>query len=581
MLTSPAFVCSVPKSGTHLILGILRSVFGDDQVYELNDKKAGNQILTENDILDMPQFDKKIYVGHFAYSDELSSQIKDFKKILLVRDPRDYVISMAYYMNYSTNFYYRRLQSWENKISSIILGMRVQSVVQNHGLFSLNDTFTKYFLDWILNNTDSMVVRFEDIVDKQFGGDDDRKLRTIRSIIRFLNCVPDFNDQSLMEKIEEGSKPEKSSTFRKSKNKIGSWRGEFTPRNIMQFKKVAPHLVSALGYEKDENWNNEPNGQYSDRYEVNREILENRERQFPVIERYYELLKINSFLASSYNLPYSPCTQQDIELINDWALRQLIEEDDYPKCLPILDILLSIRPEEAEWNYYRGFCLMQLQNDSEVLLRAALRHFNIALQNGYNEFWTLYNRGHLFYKLHELENSIADLQKATSLDPSHNGAKNLLRLAETSLDSEKRSHGHMGKTRGDPTLFSKIQTIRSLVKESDFEKAITNLRKLLRNTSNHPELNYLYAFCLHQQRKDARQALLYYDKAFKNGFNEFYIKHNRASLFIYLGEFDAARADISRALELNYGAKESLALLTENLLQKERLVAATKPKSSQ
>src|SRR5262249_30639369 len=148
MLASPTFVCSVPKSGTHLILGILKSVFGIDQVFEHNDKKAGNQILTENDILAMPKLDKKIYVGHFAYSDELSKQIKDFKKILLVRDPRDYVVSMAYYMNNSTNFYYRRLQSWENKIYSIILGMR-------RDLFSVNDTFTKYFLNWTLNNPDS------------------------------------------------------------------------------------------------------------------------------------------------------------------------------------------------------------------------------------------------------------------------------------------------------------------------------------------------------------------------------------------------------------------------------------------
>jgi tetratricopeptide (TPR) repeat protein len=568
------FVCSVPKSGTHLILGILRSVFGDDQVYERNDKKADNQILTENDVLAMPKFDKKIYVGHLEYSDKLSNQIKDFKKIFLVRDPRDYVVSMAYYMNYSTNFYYRRLQSWEDKISSIILGIR-------RDLFSVNDTFTKYFLNWILDNADSMIVRFEDIVDKQFGGDDDRMFKTVRSISQFLNSLSDLNDQSLLKKIEEGSKPEKSFTFRKSKNKVGSWRGEFTARNIMQFKKAAPQLVSALGYEKNENWNADTGvqTQFSGFYEFNREIMQNRERQSPVVERYSELLRISSYLPSSDNFPYSPCVQEESELINDWALRQLIEAEDYPKCLPILDILLSIRPEDAEWNYYRGFCLMQLQND-EDLLRAALRHFNIALKNGYSEFWTLYNRGHLFYKLHELENSIADLQKATSLDPSHNGARNFLELAEMSLDSENRARRGVGKAPGDATLFNHLKTIRGLIKQSDFENAITNLRESLRNAPNHPELNYLYAFCLHSQRKNARQALYYYDKALKDGFDEFYIRQNRASLYIYLGEFDAARADISRALELNHKAKESLAILTENLLQKERLVA-TKPKSSQ
>jgi len=332
-LTSPIMVCTVPKSGTHLMIGILESLFGETVVYKPPDRDraentqssgdgkpkrtsifGGRKYVTEVDILKNPNLENKFYVGHFQYSEPMYKIIMDIPKLLLIRDPRDYLVSMSHYLNQSpgpTHAKYKELPTWDVKISATILGIR-------GGFYSVNEHFDRYFIRWI-GSPKSTVIRFEDILGSEFGGDEDRVLKTFQRILRLTPLGVELEGEALRNKIHVGSDPHKSFTFRPSKKKIGMWKEEFTGNHVKQFKLVAPSLVSAMGYEKDENWNlNSESGYSSELNEAALYSFLTKNRDYAsVTSRYEKLMDDFVFL--------SPYSHKLGELVNDWALRQLID----------------------------------------------------------------------------------------------------------------------------------------------------------------------------------------------------------------------------------------------------------------
>lgn len=47
-----------------------------------------------------------------------------------------------------------------------------------------------------------------------------------------------------------------------------------------------------------------------------------------------------------------------------------------------------------------------------------------------------------------------------------------------------------------------------------------------------PVFNYQYAICLHMQNKNLEKSLEFYKKSLKYGFEEFWVRYNRGSLFV-------------------------------------------------
>ncbi len=96
------------------------------------------------------------------------------------------------------------------------------------------------------------------------------------------------------------------------------------------------------------------------------------------------------------------------------------------------------------------------------------------------------------------------------------------------------------------------ELIRTLIQESQqYELMEKTLRALLEVNPNNPEWHYLYAFCLHIQKKELEDALKHYNIALEQGFSEFWVRFNRSDLYLYMGKLKEARADIKRALKLN------------------------------
>ncbi|MGC1928409.1 MAG: sulfotransferase domain-containing protein [Candidatus Nitrosopolaris sp.] len=534
-LANPIFVCSVPKAGTHLLRGILEQIVGQDLIMR------PGRVITETDILSELPFKNKIYFCHLQHSEELSNYISKFPKILLARDPRDYVVSQAHFFNVlkmdesSLERRFRELPNWTVKLSAAILGIEDGP----SRLSSVAETFVNYYIKW-LNLPNSFLVRFEDIVGSSVENYE-RVAKSIRLIIEFIGFTVDY-DEAFLDSVFMGSDPAKSQTFRSGK--IGSWRQEFNADHVKQFKLVAPGLVSGLGYERDEAWDLSTS---TDNLHIGTSNTTKISDSRVPSKRSYNSQVLNSIAfdndLSSFTTRYhklldtisSSSSLQLTELLNSWACSNFVHRKGYHEALTVIDKLLSNKPHNPQWNYYKAFCMHALGRE----FQEALKHYSVALDNGYEEFWVRYNRGALFRNLGDIENAYTDLRRAVSLNPTHHFASDLLGEIE---DIRLHPKQEMNAVQED--------LIRKLIDRGEYQKASLQVEGLLSSLPNSGELNYYYAFCLHLLGKDLNKALNHYTLALQNGFDEYWVRYNRGSLLTQLGDLDDATKDITRALEL-------------------------------
>ncbi len=409
-LNSPVIVLSVGKSGTMLLASILSEIFGADQVIPSKIFNIG--LIDANYIKAIPELKNMIYVGHLLHSEDFANRLSKFPKIILLRDPRDQVVSLAHFVDKMKKDFFGdeerfwdNLETFENKISAAILGMVCKE--PKHHLTSVYDTFWNYGLKWM--GPRSIIITFRDIAGSQFGGND---LDTFNTISKIMNHIGIFiDDNTLREKITIGSKPSNSPTFRSGK--IGTWKDEFNESHVIQMKTVAPNLISTLGFESNENWGLESENTLHIPPSINEENIKNLEHIDKISDKYCIL---QTTVNNDTQLQY---------LIDSWAYKNLVQRGEYENVLPIISNLLKLMPYHPELNYFYGFCLHTIRGD----FQNALNHYNLALENGFNEFWVKFNRGTLFLQLGERESAINDLTRAVELDPKHEGARSTLELA--------------------------------------------------------------------------------------------------------------------------------------------------------
>ena len=160
-----------------------------------------------------------VYVGgHAAYSERLLSLLEanNFKSIQIVRDPRDIVVSFAYWIETRPDFFlypYFAPLSVEARMRLLIEG----SVDTSVPVDSIATVMDRSY-GWLTNAGKVLVVRFEDLVGEKGGGSYESQLQSIKSICRWLK-----KDESLAASIGENLFGG-TNTFRKGK--AGSWKEE-------------------------------------------------------------------------------------------------------------------------------------------------------------------------------------------------------------------------------------------------------------------------------------------------------------------------------------------------------------------
>lgn len=174
-----------------------------------------------------------------------------FKHILLLRDPRDIVVSYAFYVKREPlhdhhRYYTETLKSDEERLMASIRGFGRSAAVDTP-LLSVEEIFAG-FIPW-LDDPSTLVVRFEDLIGSRGGGQEGTQIACIRKIGEALERpLNEEQARQIAQKMYGGG----SLTFRKGQT--GDWRTHFTEAHRRAFKAVAGDTLIKLGYESGPGW---------------------------------------------------------------------------------------------------------------------------------------------------------------------------------------------------------------------------------------------------------------------------------------------------------------------------------------
>jgi len=191
----------------------------------------------------------ELWVTHLFYKEEYAKVFKEknVATLFMYRDPRDQVVSFAFYMlEHKEAWPQASMMSFDNLLLDIINnGTVFNDYPPVKGVRELYESY----LPW-LDDPNVLSIRFEDLVGPKGRKDpQEDQLQVIKRIIQYLGLsIPEstiYNiAQSLFGDIE--------GTFREGK--IGSWKKYFKQHHIDAFKAAAGDLLIKLGYEQDMNW---------------------------------------------------------------------------------------------------------------------------------------------------------------------------------------------------------------------------------------------------------------------------------------------------------------------------------------
>ena len=235
---------SIPKSGTNLLLKVF------DNVGYLKRANTGVDFLMSlsevKDILRRLRRGEYLY-AHLFYTPEYQRFMEEFsvKHVLIVRDPRDVVVSHAFYVSRQplVRLYqlYKSLESTRERILTSIRGVPDDFIEGQYGLDSIGERYRKY-VPW-LDDPQCLVVKFEDLIGSHGKGNDKNQLQAIQAVISHLGLkVRGKGLRLLINNLYDVNSP----TFRKGQ--IGSWQ-DFLDADMLDMLAKDKTIYQLFGYE--------------------------------------------------------------------------------------------------------------------------------------------------------------------------------------------------------------------------------------------------------------------------------------------------------------------------------------------
>lgn len=244
----PVIVNSFPKSGTHLLLQIVRSFPGI--------RDYGSFIATTPSLTMRERTPSKITslikratpgesVGaHLFHSNIVENAILSTNSIhyFIYRDIRDVIVSEAHYLTDMNKWhrlhpYISSLPSLEARIQALITGVDRKTAGVDYP-----DIATRFlnYAPWI-SNSNVCALRFEDLT----GDTTDAALRKICTFFDDRSGL-ETDVEDLVKKSLAAIAPERSHTFRSGKT--NEWKSNFTPANLVCFHNVVGDRLKDFGY---------------------------------------------------------------------------------------------------------------------------------------------------------------------------------------------------------------------------------------------------------------------------------------------------------------------------------------------
>lgn len=188
--------------------------------------------------------------GHIPYEDQVEKLLYalDIRTLMVLRDPRDVVVSQVYHVGKNKGHflhdYYSRLPTDRDRLVAAICG--VEDASHHTHARSIGDKL-RMTLGWI-EAKNAITFTFEELIGPEGGGSPAVQSESIQRIGRHIGL-----DLSPDEAADVGARAfGKGSTYRKGR--IGAWRAHFDEELKMLFKREAPGVLVRMGYEESESW---------------------------------------------------------------------------------------------------------------------------------------------------------------------------------------------------------------------------------------------------------------------------------------------------------------------------------------
>ena len=238
-LTRPVFLNSVPKSGSHLLRNIIRMFVPAEQQYKQQFVQWGNM---PSHLEAWDRSKNYLSWGHLWFSDASAMELSHVRKILLVRDPYDWVLSRARFFmsdNFQANLdiVKQGQLAVDDLLSLMIFGIHGKAP-------SMADIFTLNAVAWL--GSDVHLVRFEELRERCRDLDGAQSEAYFAALLAACGIDP---PSDWRERVRIGADPAQSGTARENLRGTSIDLPEKLPAKHQRLADyAAPGLRQLLGY---------------------------------------------------------------------------------------------------------------------------------------------------------------------------------------------------------------------------------------------------------------------------------------------------------------------------------------------
>lgn len=255
------FANSMPKAGTHLLTAFLDQLpqmrfsglhgdlstlgwgeaLGEGGSLELDWERIARSFGTVRN--------GQYMTAHLPYTERLVRALEtaQLRPIVILRDPRDVVVSDTFYISNLTRHpqhrrYMEQFKSFDERLSATITGADEDGY---GGAMPSIATRIHRYEGWV-GADGTLVTRFELLVGSHGGGDDSDQLAELRAISRHVGRPL---DDPALERLAARVWNPRAATFRKAA--VGDWRAHFTAEHRRIFDQQAGPAMEGIGYPRE------------------------------------------------------------------------------------------------------------------------------------------------------------------------------------------------------------------------------------------------------------------------------------------------------------------------------------------
>jgi hypothetical protein len=200
------------------------------------------------DQIHLPQYYDLFFQEHSKF--ELETLPKPYQGLHLIRDPRDVIVSAAFYHESC------KKENWLLQSMKEFEGLSYQQSIANLPSLEKKLEFEMHhcsgntirdMLSWNYSNTNFYEAKYEDLVT-------DTKLIHFHNIFSFLGFSKDHMDKSLQIAFNNSLFSGKKINSHVRSGQPGQWKTCFTKKTYRLFLYLFEDALVQLGYEKNDQW---------------------------------------------------------------------------------------------------------------------------------------------------------------------------------------------------------------------------------------------------------------------------------------------------------------------------------------